>query len=61
MWHNFVLCVVALTFLFLMPVFLFPVYSTGNGALVTAVVPVGAWVALIQPRAVLRTSVCVTT
>lgn len=34
------LCVAALVFLFLMPFFLFPMYSTGNGALVTAVVPV---------------------
>ncbi|XP_024136193.1 membrane-bound transcription factor site-2 protease [Oryzias melastigma] len=37
-WHNFVLCVAALAFLFLMPVFLFPLYSTGGGALVTEVV-----------------------
>uniref|UniRef100_A0A3B3B4S0 Membrane-bound transcription factor site-2 protease n=1 Tax=Oryzias melastigma TaxID=30732 RepID=A0A3B3B4S0_ORYME len=41
-WHNFVLCVAALAFLFLMPVFLFPLYSTGGGALVTEVVQVGA-------------------
>lgn len=40
MWHNFVLCVAALAFLFLLPVFLFPVYSTGGGALVTEVVQV---------------------
>ncbi|XP_075903471.1 membrane-bound transcription factor site-2 protease [Nelusetta ayraudi] len=38
-WHNFVLCVAALALLFLMPFFLFPMYSTGNGALVTAVIP----------------------
>ncbi|XP_028333105.1 membrane-bound transcription factor site-2 protease [Gouania willdenowi] len=37
-WHNFVLCVAALAFLFLLPVLLFPVYSTGSGALVTEVV-----------------------
>ncbi|KAL1006228.1 hypothetical protein UPYG_G00069510 [Umbra pygmaea] len=37
-WHNFVLCVAALCFLFLLPVLLFPVYSTGSGALVTEVV-----------------------
>ncbi|KAI3355442.1 hypothetical protein L3Q82_018278 [Scortum barcoo] len=37
-WHNFVLCVAALAFLFLLPLFLFPVYSTGAGALVTEVV-----------------------
>ncbi|KAG7524751.1 membrane-bound transcription factor site-2 protease [Solea senegalensis] len=37
-WHNFVLCVAALAFLFLLPVFLFPVYSTGGGALVIEVV-----------------------
>ncbi|KAM9337786.1 membrane-bound transcription factor site-2 protease isoform 2-T2 [Symphorus nematophorus] len=37
-WHNFVLCVAALAFLFLLPLFLFPVYSTGGGALVTEVV-----------------------
>lgn len=42
MWHNFVLCVAALALLFLMPFFLFPMYSTGNGALVTAVIPVSA-------------------
>eukprot|EP00066_Takifugu_rubripes_P017116 XP_011606382.1 PREDICTED: membrane-bound transcription factor site-2 protease isoform X1 [Takifugu rubripes] len=37
-WHNFVLCVAALAFLFLLPLFLFPVYSTGSGALVTEIV-----------------------
>uniref|UniRef100_A0A3Q3W0C1 Membrane-bound transcription factor site-2 protease n=1 Tax=Mola mola TaxID=94237 RepID=A0A3Q3W0C1_MOLML len=37
-WHNFVLCVAALAFLFLLPVFLFPVYSTGAGAVITEVV-----------------------
>uniref|UniRef100_A0A3Q3LTK9 Membrane-bound transcription factor site-2 protease n=1 Tax=Mastacembelus armatus TaxID=205130 RepID=A0A3Q3LTK9_9TELE len=37
-WHNFVLCVCALAFLFLLPVVLFPMYSTGAGALVTEVV-----------------------
>ncbi|XP_034562715.1 membrane-bound transcription factor site-2 protease [Notolabrus celidotus] len=37
-WHNFVLCVVALAFLFLLPAFLFPMYYTGAGALVTEVV-----------------------
>uniref|UniRef100_A0A3Q1JDW5 Membrane-bound transcription factor site-2 protease n=1 Tax=Anabas testudineus TaxID=64144 RepID=A0A3Q1JDW5_ANATE len=37
-WHNFVLCIAALAFLFLLPVFLFPMYSTGAGALVTEVV-----------------------
>lgn len=42
MWHNFVLCVAALAFLFLLPLFLFPVYSTGGGALVTEVVQVSA-------------------
>lgn len=41
-WHNFVLCVAALAFLFLLPLFLFPVYSTGSGALVTEIVQVGA-------------------
>lgn len=41
-WHNFVLCIAALAFLFLLPVFLFPVYSTGAGALVTEVVQVSA-------------------
>lgn len=42
MWHNFVLCVAALAFLFLLPIFLFPVYSTGSGALVTDIVQVSA-------------------
>ncbi|KAF0028478.1 hypothetical protein F2P81_019565 [Scophthalmus maximus] len=37
-WHNFVLCVAALAFLFLLPIFLFPVYSTGAGALVIEVI-----------------------
>ncbi|XP_068437337.1 membrane-bound transcription factor site-2 protease [Clinocottus analis] len=37
-WHNFVLCVAALLLLFLLPLLLFPVYSTGGGALVTEVV-----------------------
>uniref|UniRef100_A0A671QJG1 Membrane-bound transcription factor site-2 protease n=1 Tax=Sinocyclocheilus anshuiensis TaxID=1608454 RepID=A0A671QJG1_9TELE len=37
-WHNFMLCVVALSFLFLLPIFLFPFYYTGAGALVTEVV-----------------------
>uniref|UniRef100_A0A1A8EJV4 Membrane-bound transcription factor site-2 protease n=1 Tax=Nothobranchius korthausae TaxID=1143690 RepID=A0A1A8EJV4_9TELE len=37
-WHNFVLCVAALAFLFLLPVLLFPAYTTGAGALVTEVV-----------------------
>ncbi|XP_074549580.1 membrane-bound transcription factor site-2 protease [Halichoeres trimaculatus] len=37
-WHNFVLCVAALAILFLLPVFLFPMYYTGAGALVTEVV-----------------------
>ncbi|XP_062415276.1 membrane-bound transcription factor site-2 protease isoform X1 [Pungitius pungitius] len=37
-WHNFVLCVAALALLFLLPLFLFPVYSTGGGALVTEVI-----------------------
>lgn len=37
-WHNFVLCLAALGFLFLLPILLFPVYSTGGGALVTEVV-----------------------
>nr|CBN82180.1 Membrane-bound transcription factor site-2 protease [Dicentrarchus labrax] len=37
-WHNFVLCVAALAFLFLLPLFLLPAYSTGGGALVTEVV-----------------------
>uniref|UniRef100_A0A671XL38 Membrane-bound transcription factor site-2 protease n=1 Tax=Sparus aurata TaxID=8175 RepID=A0A671XL38_SPAAU len=37
-WHNFVLCVAALAFLFLLPILLFPVYYTGAGALVTEVV-----------------------
>ncbi|XP_045567815.1 membrane-bound transcription factor site-2 protease isoform X2 [Salmo salar] len=37
-WHNFVLCVAALCFLFLLPVLLFPVYYTGAGALVSEVV-----------------------
>lgn len=41
-WHNFVLCVAALAFLFLLPLFLFPMYSTGAGALVTEVVQVSA-------------------
>lgn len=41
-WHNFVLCVAALAFLLLLPVFLFPLYSTGSGALVSEVVQVGA-------------------
>lgn len=41
-WHNFVLCVTALAFLFLLPVFLFPMYSTGAGALVSEVVQVSA-------------------
>ncbi|XP_061522954.1 membrane-bound transcription factor site-2 protease isoform X1 [Phycodurus eques] len=36
-WHNFVLCVAALAFLFLLPLFLFPLYSSGAGALVTEV------------------------
>lgn len=40
MWHNFVLCVAALAVLFLLPIFLFPMYSTGAGALVTEVVQV---------------------
>ncbi|KAM6953542.1 membrane-bound transcription factor site-2 protease [Aplochiton taeniatus] len=38
-WHNFVLCLAALALLFLLPVFLFPAYYTGAGALVTEVVP----------------------
>ncbi|XP_060949655.1 membrane-bound transcription factor site-2 protease [Limanda limanda] len=37
-WHNFVLCVVALAFLFLLPIVLLPMYSTGGGALVIEVV-----------------------
>lgn len=37
-WHNFMLCVAALGFLFLLPVFLFPVYTTGAGAFVTDVI-----------------------
>ncbi|KAG7280261.1 hypothetical protein CRUP_035388 [Coryphaenoides rupestris] len=37
-WHNFVLCLAALGVLFLLPLFLFPVYSTGGGALITEVV-----------------------
>ncbi|XP_034021880.1 membrane-bound transcription factor site-2 protease-like isoform X2 [Thalassophryne amazonica] len=37
-WHNFILCLAALAILFLLPVFLFPFYSTGAGALVTEVV-----------------------
>lgn len=53
-WHNFVLCLAALAFIFLMPVFLFPLYSTGGGALVTEVVQVGAAAVLLpfSPRAV---------
>lgn len=39
-WHNFMLCVVALSFLFLLPILLFPLYYTGAGALVTEVVEV---------------------
>lgn len=41
-WHNFMLCVLALAFLFLLPLFLLPFYSSGAGALVTEVVQVGA-------------------
>ncbi|XP_035272278.1 membrane-bound transcription factor site-2 protease isoform X1 [Anguilla anguilla] len=37
-WHNFMLCVVALSFLLLLPLILFPLYTTGAGALVTEVV-----------------------
>uniref|UniRef100_A0A8C9RV92 Membrane-bound transcription factor site-2 protease n=1 Tax=Scleropages formosus TaxID=113540 RepID=A0A8C9RV92_SCLFO len=37
-WHNFVLCVAALTLLMLLPLLLFPLYATGTGALVTEVV-----------------------
>ncbi|KAM4606186.1 membrane-bound transcription factor site-2 protease [Polymixia lowei] len=37
-WHNFVLCLAALAFLFLLPLLLFPMYTTGSGALVTDVV-----------------------
>ncbi|MBN3299158.1 MBTP2 protease, partial [Amia calva] len=37
-WHNFVLCVAALTFLLLLPFCLFPFYYTGAGALITEVV-----------------------
>ncbi|XP_053268334.1 membrane-bound transcription factor site-2 protease [Pleuronectes platessa] len=37
-WHNFVLCLVALAFLFLLPIVLLPMYSTGGGALVIEVV-----------------------
>ncbi|XP_076026539.1 membrane-bound transcription factor site-2 protease [Genypterus blacodes] len=37
-WHNFVLCVAALLFLFLLPVLLFPLYTSGGGALVTEVI-----------------------
>ncbi|XP_076868800.1 membrane-bound transcription factor site-2 protease [Brachyhypopomus gauderio] len=37
-WHNFILCVVAVCFLFLLPLLLFPFYYTGVGALVTDVV-----------------------
>uniref|UniRef100_A0A9R1SFD0 Membrane-bound transcription factor site-2 protease n=2 Tax=Cyprinus carpio TaxID=7962 RepID=A0A9R1SFD0_CYPCA len=37
-WHNFMLCVVALSFLLLLPIILFPFYYTGAGALVTEVV-----------------------
>ncbi|XP_023700944.1 membrane-bound transcription factor site-2 protease [Paramormyrops kingsleyae] len=36
-WHNFILCVGALGFLLLLPLFLFPFYSSGAGALVTDV------------------------
>ncbi|XP_057679757.1 membrane-bound transcription factor site-2 protease [Corythoichthys intestinalis] len=36
-WHNFVLCTLALVFLFLLPFVLFPFYSSGVGALVTEV------------------------
>ncbi|XP_062841539.1 membrane-bound transcription factor site-2 protease [Trichomycterus rosablanca] len=36
-WHNFMLCVVAVCFLLLLPFLLFPVYYTGAGALVTEV------------------------
>ncbi|XP_061777529.1 membrane-bound transcription factor site-2 protease isoform X2 [Nerophis ophidion] len=38
-WHNFVLCLAALAFLFLLPLFLFPLYTSGVGALVTEVAP----------------------
>ncbi|KAI5610234.1 phosphate-regulating neutral endopeptidase isoform 2 precursor, partial [Silurus asotus] len=37
-WHNFMLCVAAVCFLFLLPLLLFPFYYTGAGALVTEVV-----------------------
>jgi len=36
------LCVVALSFLFLLPILLFPLYYTGAGALVTEVVEVSS-------------------
>lgn len=39
-WHNFMLCVAAVCFLLLLPLLLFPFYSTGAGALVTEVVEV---------------------
>lgn len=37
-WHNFMLCVAAVGFLLLLPLFLFPFFYTGAGALVTDVV-----------------------
>ncbi|XP_060755692.1 membrane-bound transcription factor site-2 protease isoform X1 [Neoarius graeffei] len=37
-WHNFILCVAVVCFLFLLPLLLFPFYYTGAGALVTEVV-----------------------
>uniref|UniRef100_A0A3Q4GBR8 Membrane-bound transcription factor site-2 protease n=1 Tax=Neolamprologus brichardi TaxID=32507 RepID=A0A3Q4GBR8_NEOBR len=47
-WHNFVLCLAALAFLFLLPLLLFPMYATGAGALVTEVVQVSASVSHIR-------------
>lgn len=41
-WHNFVLGVVGLVFLFFLPAILYPFYYTGAGALVTEVTQVTA-------------------
>ena len=61
-WHNFVLCLAALGLLFLLPLLLFPVYSTGGGALVTEVVQVSisidhtATMSMVPPLSLMKSS-----
>lgn len=47
-WHNFILCIISCIFIFFLPWFLFPFYST-NGAIVTFQLKVGClWNILYQ-------------